>query len=201
MPRTIFSLFALVCVLFAAPAALAQKKVTAKIASLKITDQKTPLFNAAKEGSKGSKDHWGKIELKFSTSSKGDWVDEIQVRWLVLVYPDTSKTPIGLSINTTYVDINEGNHTVAVYIRPKFFERYFKSGRLVKTAVAAYAEIVYGGQRLDNAEQKCAQAPKDWFKMADQMKQVKGALLPRSKTPFAVIDYDYYEDEKLDNEE
>ena len=186
----------LVCLLCWAGPAFAQKRAPIKIDDFKIHDLKTPDYGGATDkGGKGAKSKWCRVEVKFATSE--EWLDEVELRWLVLVSADTVKRPLGLFRNVTYEYVKSGNHYASVYIRPRFFERYMKSGKVDTSKVSVYVEAYVKGQKVASLDKRANGIPTGWQKMTDQMKKVENALLPKSLTPFAPVDCDYYEDEKI----
>ena len=192
------SIVTLVCLLFWAGTAFAQKGSVVKIEDFKIHDVKTPDYGGtADKGGKGARNKWCRIEVKFSTSE--EWLDEVELRWLVLVSADNSKRPLGLFRNVTYEYVSSGNHYASVYIRPRFFERFFRSGRTDTSKVSVYVEAYVKGQRVASGDKRASSGkiPNGWQKMTDQMRKIENALLPKSLTPFAPLDCDYYEDEKI----
>ncbi|MBQ6472611.1 MAG: hypothetical protein IJJ33_11545 [Victivallales bacterium] len=186
----------LACLLCWAESAFAQKRSVVKIDDFKIHDVKTPDYGgAADKGGKGSKSKWCRVEVKFATSE--DWLDEVELRWLVLVSADNSKRPLGLFRNVTYEYVKQGNHYASVYIRPRFFERYMKSGKCDASKISVYVEAYVKGQRVASQDKRANGIPSGWQKLTDQMRKMENALLPKSLTPFAPVDCDYYEDEKI----
>lgn len=184
--------------LFITMPVMAQKsRSDAKIANIKIKDVVTPTYRESQEGSKGARNRWCKLEVEYDTKGRNEWINELEVRWTVMIEADNLRQYAGLMQTVTYTDVADGKHFACVYIKPKFFERYMRSKRIEPNKISTYVEIWVDGQRVAREEKRSNRAPKEWFTKTDQMKTFANELLPKSKTPFAPLDYDYYEHEKV----
>lgn len=183
-----------VAALFAASSLFAQK-AEIKIANIKIEEQRTPAFRENMHGSAGAKNYWCRIDLEFDVlAAKNDWINEMEVRWYVAVLTDTAK-PSFLAQTVSFADVKkEKKHYVCAYIKPKFFERYLQRKRVDISKVSAYVEIYVDGQCVAR-EVKTNKLPNQWWKMTDKMTAFPNELLPKSRTPFCDIDYDFFEHE------
>ena len=174
----------------------AQGKVDGKISKIDLRDQKTPVFSESQQGSKGGGNRWCRIDVEFETKGRS-WISEVEARWIVMVNTDALSKPASMSLNVTYTDVKEGKRNICAYISPKFFERYMRGGRIDSSRINVYVEIYANGQRIARNEYKGNRKVADnWYKMTDSMQSVSNALMPKYKTPFAFLDYDYYECEK-----
>jgi hypothetical protein len=174
----------------------AQGKIDGKINKIDVRDQKTPLFSEGQQGSKGSNGRWCRIDVEFETKGRS-WLKEAEVRWIVMVNTDSLSKPASMSLNVTYVDVKEGKCNVCAYIPPKFFDRYMRGGRVDSSRINVYVELYASGQRIARNEYRGSRKTADnWYKMTDSTQSFPNSLLPKSKTPFAFLDYDYYEYEK-----
>lgn len=178
-----------------AGAAFAQK-LEVKITKIDVKDQKTPSFAESIRGGSGAGNRWARVEIEFETRGR-EWVNELEVRWLVAINADNIQKPAAMPLTVTYTDVKEGRHCVCAFISPKFFERYMRSRRIDPTKMSVYAEIRAGGQALARDERRSSRMPDKWYGMLDKMQGFPEALLPKYKTPFAAMDFDYYEVEKL----
>lgn len=179
--------------------ALAQKagRPEANISKMKCYSERTPSFPASAQGNRGAKDDWCRIDLDFDTktASGEGWIDEIEIKWAVLADTPSGETARLMSLSTFYTDVEDGKHSACVYIKPKFFKRYMKTNRLSTNRLSLYAEIVVNGQVLSRFESKSSnRVPDGWFRRNPNL---VNELLPKRLTPFAALDYDYYEHEKV----
>jgi hypothetical protein len=196
--RNAAALLAVLCLLIA-PAAMAQRSRTdVKITSLKFDNERTPSFKDSNRGSQGSRDMWCRIDLAFDTKgASGGWIDEIEIFWLVLAESDQYSKPLVMTQSVFYTDVEDGKHSACIYLKPKFFKRYLGSSRVDTRKLSVYAEIRIAGQRVAREERKTNRMPDGWYNKAEAAGRILSSeLLPKSRTPFAALDYDYYEHEK-----
>ena len=174
----------------------AQGNIEGRIYKIDLRDQKTPVFDASQRGSQGSGGRWCRIDVEFETKGR-QWLNEVEVRWLVAVNADELPKAASMPLNVTYTDVKEGRRNVCAYISPKFFERYMRSQRIEAAKISVYVELFVNGKRIARNERRGnSRMPDNWFTMNDKMQAFPTTLLPRYKTPFAFFDYDYYEVEK-----
>lgn len=174
----------------------AQGKVDGKINRIELRDQKTPVFSDGQHGSRGGGSRWCRIDVEFETKGRS-WLNEVEARWLVMLNTDSLSKPASLSLNMTYTDVKEGKCYLCAYISPKFFDRYMRGGRIDPSRINVYVELYANGQRIARNDYRGnRKIPDNWYKMTDSMQSLSDYLLPKYKTPFASLDYDYYEYEK-----
>jgi len=60
--------------------------------------------------------------------------------------------------------------------------------------VSVYVEVRVDGSAIHKNPliNTATGLPKDWYLQVGRIKRIKHALLPKSKTPFASLDFDYY---------
>jgi hypothetical protein len=135
------------------------------------------------------------MEFTTKTASNEGWIDEIEIKWLVLAVITSSRTAKLMSLSTFYTDVEDGKHNACIYLKPKFFKRYMGSTRPVHNRLSFYVEIVAGGTTIARQEVKSSnRVPDNWFRTPGG---AANELLPKRLTPFAHFDYDYYEHEKV----
>ena len=95
------------------------------------------------------------------------------------------------------LDVEDGrSHLICAYVSPKFFKRYLRSKRVETTRISVYVEFYVDGIRVAREERHSSKMPNNWYNNQDKMQSFPNSLLPKSKTPFAAMDFDYYEFEK-----
>lgn len=168
--------------------------VRCRITDLDLRTVRTPQFQDSRFGSSGSRYEWLEAIVEYETDARrGEWTDEITIEWSLLVRPG-DRRPLLLKRRVTYVDIEEGDHHAAIYLRPGFVRRYTEQKTPNESDFAVYVEISAGGDRLARAEESKQRQPDNWWRAGEpNVKIVEGELLPRTETPFAHIDYDYFE--------
>lgn len=170
----------------------ANKKLDLSIKKLSIKTEETPSFKSSKKGSKGASDDWLVVEAEIEMEGQ-KWLDEIEARWSVLIFTDSSEKPHLLEQSTRFVNIEKGKNRISAFVNPTFFRRYMKSEKVKTSRISAKVEILVNGK---------VEARKTTGKNTDYMSKKNkcipegNSLLPRSKTPFAQIDFDYYATEK-----
>ncbi len=173
----------------------AQSKVDGRITKIEFREQKTPVYSEGQQGGRGGGGRWCRIDVEFETKGRS-WLSEVEARWLVVVNTDTSK-PASMTLNVTYTDVKEGKRNICAYIPAKFFERYLKSERPDGSRINGYVELYANGQRIARNERRGnRKLADDWYKATGGTQAFPNSLLPKYKTPFAFLDYDYYESEK-----
>ncbi len=197
--RTFLSRAVLVlAMLFSVASLYAQKGAGAeiKIKKIDLKDQVTPQFKDSLHGSQGAKERWFRADVEFDSKSKREWIGELEVRWLVAIETDAGKVA-GLTQSITYLDVEDGrSHMICAYVSPKFFKRYLRSKRVETTRISVYVEFYVDGIRVAREERHSGKMPNNWFNSLDKMQAFPNTLLPKSKTPFAPMDFDYFEFEK-----
>lgn len=172
-------------------------RIEGSISKLKCYNERTPSFPSASQGNKGSRDDWCRIDLEFETKTAPNegWIDEIEIKWMVLAEIPGEKRAILMTLSTFYTDVEDGKHNASAYLKPKFFKRHMNSNRPVLNRLSLYAEILAGGQTIARQEVKSSgRVPDNWFRNQGGL---ANELLPKRLTPFAHFDYDYYEHEKV----
>ena len=167
-----------------------------KIKKIDFKDQVTPQFKDSLHGSQGAKERWFRVDVEFDSKSKREWIGELEVRWLVAIETDTGKIA-GLTQSITYLDVEDGrSHNICAFVSPKFFRRYLRSKRIESGRISTYVEFYVDGVRVAREEKHSNKMPNNWYNSLDKMQAFPNTLLPKSKTPFAPMDFDYYEFEK-----
>lgn len=175
-----------------------RSRVRAQIGKLELNKLRTPYVKELTTYSGAApEDTWLQIFLEFETQGgRKGWVDEVTVDWFVLVRPPDAK-PMLLQETVTYVDLQEGKHHAAVYLRPAFIKRHCETKTPNESFFAAYVEISAGGQRLARQEVSRANQPENWWRAKEPaVRLMAEELLPPAETPFALSDYDFYEHPK-----
>ena len=172
----------------------AQQSIDARIDKIRLTSEKTPYFSSSGHSSQGN---WLAINVDFSTKVAGEWLNDLDVRFVVLMELENGRF-VYMDKAITYVDVQNGRqHHVVAYVKPAFFERYMKSGHPDASRINVYVELYANGQRIARNDRRgIRKLPDDWYKSTASTKSFPDSLIPKYKTPFAFLDYDYYENEK-----
>ena len=179
----------------------AQKKTKAEIKISKIGCEavKTPRF---KDSTESEKDYWGRFYVKFdllNSGAKEDWLDSVDITWKIVCTDKITNRPKLYSMTVTYEDIEKGTgHNACIFLKPKFLRRFTNSKRFSPGDFSIYVEFQIDGQKIaSESETKPAhKALKNWQKEEADRGRSERYLIPKSKSPFASLDYDYWENEK-----
>ena len=142
---------------------------------------------------------WLQVRLEYETSGGRDgWIDEITIDWYVVIVPGSGK-PILCRRSIAYVDIPDGSHHAVAYMRPGFMQRYAGGKRVDRNSLSAYVEIKIKGGGTVSTEFGKAKTPKNWWTYDEPTVTVKTTeLLTRLETPFAPMNWEFYEHIKVE---
>lgn len=163
----------------ASPALPGVAGAAVKIKKLAPVKAVTPVLEV-KHGSSSTsrpKDWWC-ARMEFETAQ--DWTIALEITTYVYVEDQSNKNaPLMFKDVTTYVDLEKGTHLVDVFLHPDTFK---------KVGLPKYIAVEIRAAGAVVATESTASTPRWW----DNFTPVEGVLLPRARTPFAVLDYDSY---------
>lgn len=178
------------------PAQEQERRVRVRIQEVEFKNMLSPLYQAQSDPRARRDDEWLQIMLKYESDARGGWADEIELEWNVVVTPKTgSKRPVLVKKVVTYVDVEDGEHHAVVYLRPTFIQRYYGAKRVSRGDIWIHVEAKADGAVADKHDySRATNAPKNWWQATEpRVMIVDNALLSRDETPFAPLDYDFYE--------
>ncbi len=160
-------------------------------------DLLSPSYDAS-DRQAGTRDlHWVQILAEYETLGGEDgWIDNLTFDWYVLLLE--GRVPrLVMTESVTYMDVkSEEEHRAVVYIRPRPIMRYYDDrGRISRRDVIIHLDVKVGTfviGSFDFPEQRPDDIPARWWE-SPRVNLIEGALLSRNKTPFAPLNYDYYE--------
>ena len=171
------------------------KKVEIEIKKLDITTEKTPSAEGSKKGSKGSGTRWLCVKAQLDMAGR-EWLDMMDAHWSVVVDADSGKKPFLLELDTSFINVKKGNkNRITAYVDPVFFERYMDSERVNTNKVTVRLEIKVDGKVVARKTEGKKGA---LISQPNKCMTAASSLLPKSKTPFAQVDFDYYLKEKAE---
>lgn len=147
--------------------------------------------------------NWLEVEVAFNWEPRAKdpkYTDELTFNYYILLKAKTKEDPNGilLSGTVTHVNIPQGSdlHSV-VYVSPRSLERFFegKVPNNVKAAVEAVA-VTISKQGQIVAEYTGGNFKSQWW---SSFRQNNGFVLNKNETPFAPLEWDYYEAIKAKN--
>ena len=185
---------ACLALVLAAGAALAQTRVAAPRAEVRIRDlpkmgraslTRSPEYqsNVRRTVSGSSRREWALLEVGYETLP--EWIDELSFTFYVMTQ-DGQKQFHFFEATVVYVDIGRGSHAACVVLPPAAVARFGEPN-------AFGVEIFAGGERV--AFKGVGPAEEWWKLIGDKPNITKhaGYLVDRSKTPFAWAFIDDYE--------
>ncbi len=153
--------------------------VAVKIKKLAPVKAVTPVLEVKHGSSPTSRPkEWWCARMEFETAQ--EWTTALEITTYVYVEDQSNKNaPLMFKDVTTYVDLEKGTHLVDVFLHPDTFK---------KVGIPKYIAVVVRAAGAVVATESTASTQNWW----DKFTPVEGVLLPRSQTPFAVVDFDNY---------
>lgn len=170
-----------------------------EIKKLRVLTRETPQFPDELADASGSDMDWILILAEYETEvSRGDYTDELEFAWSVGLLPRRAR-PIVMKREVRYIDIQEGDHYVAMYIRPRFLIRYYGDDNIRRNTIKVYLEVRDRGEviyRFHYPEERPEPVRDNtfWWQLAEpQVRRFDAELLTRLETPFAPLEFNFYE--------
>ena len=138
---------------------------------------------------------WAELAVQFDTEP--DWIDELTFHYYALLRSRVSGEYSLIKGSVTYVDVARGrSHLGVTYIRPNALSRL---GDIVGVAVEALVkgEVVasLSEGKLGPSKPLPIDPGHEWWKKPELVPR-EGYIVEKSKTPFALLNYDDYESVK-----
>lgn len=181
---------------------VAQMNSEFKITKVESNFIPSPNYSGPRYDKRGPKaKDWLEVDVTFDWSPRAKepmYTDEAMFNYYILLKNKSKEAPEGtlLTGSVTHISIPQGKnmHSV-VYISPRTLERFF-SGKMPVNAGAAVAAaaVTISNQGAVVAEDRGGFDPLWWTKF----QQTPGFVLNKNQTPFAPLQWDYYEAIKVD---
>lgn len=192
------TLFAL---LILAPASNAQqqRQVRIQVDDIDTETRRSPRFSSVQGYSEASpqNEEWliTAAEYQIQGGERG-WVDNLSFEWhMLMLNGDVPRVLMQKTV--TYQDIyQEDDHYAVVFLRPKAIRRYYdEGGGISKRDIVIHLEIKHNGRTLTEENYNArSDLPERWWTFSPpKVNVVENGLLARPDTPFAPLDYDFYE--------
>lgn len=169
---------------------------------IKPAMQQTPVFNVSGPRDKRSKPReWLEIEveLQAETVKKSGYIDQLDVTFYVALKDvETQKTVVlEDTINFLEIDASERKAYVSAYISPATLRQM--TGQRKPSLNDLYAvAVTVRGQGLRSEVTESTDGPDGWW-TSSALQRRNNMVLPREKTAFAPLWWDFYPRAKLDN--
>lgn len=149
------------------------KKIDFSYRTISTEDTAIKGLDKSKLRALGKSQGWGVIETKYESLPK--WVDDVELRYYVLLKTKKSKKKVMLSGSINYIHVERGkDHVSYVYIPPQVLRRY---GEVLNIR----SEIWYNGTLQDEIQWPRAKSKTPWW---TRIKPTYGSLMNRRYTPF-----------------
>ena len=151
-----------------------------RIRKMTPVKEKTPVFKTAVQGQVPARQpDWWRVVVEYETAPA--WIDELEFTYYAYIEDQTNKgTPLMYRGTVTYVNVAKGKHVSDMFLHPNTIAR-MGLVKQIAVVVKAKGAVV--------ATESTATTPNWW----DRFGPTDGVLLNRAQTPFAIIDYDMYE--------
>lgn len=170
-----------------------RREARANVTDLELDFRFSPKYQDTTSSKAKRTGRWLQLMLEYESSTREGWADTLTLSWFVILRRGSAK-PILLSNAVQYVDVEDGRHYAAMYIRPRFLKRYLGDDRVGKRDMRVYVELRINGDRVERFHYPEERPPAQWWELAEPKVVVKGnELLARNETPFFPLDFDFYE--------
>jgi hypothetical protein len=174
-----------------------------------IAEQKTPDFSPKYVTDKRTQPKgWMEIEFpveleKLPAEMKDAkepvlFLDDVEFKFYVFLDVGSADKRKVLTASVTYVNVplKEKSHVV-LYVSPATLY-HLTSAKLVNKSVVKYSgvEVFHGGKQIGQFSDFNLEGNPQWWKSTKAPPAEEGRLLPKSKTPFAPLWFDYHLEEK-----
>ncbi|MCF7855337.1 MAG: hypothetical protein K9N51_11115, partial [Candidatus Pacebacteria bacterium] len=169
------------------------------ITDFDVEERETPDYTGLSHPNAGrAKEDWVQLYVEYTCVGGEDgWIDDLTFEWYVLLHG--GKVPrLVMTETVTYMDVEseKDEHHAVVYIRPQTIKRYFdERGRLSPRNIVLHLDVKVGNFKVaeyDFPKSRPQGIPAQWW-LNPRVNMIENALLSRDKTPFAPLDYDFYE--------
>lgn len=149
---------------------------------------RTPdLFGGSSRNRTGPRE-WVELGVQYDTDP--EWIDEVSFQFYALLLNRATKEYTLLKGGAAYIDVARGRgHLAVAYVRPTALLRY---GEVVGVAVESLVKGEVVSIRSEGKLGPGKPLPEEWWKNP-KLAPREGYILDKSKTPFALINYDDYE--------
>lgn len=167
----------------------AQQPAPNPIARIRLSRQMTRpaevQVNSNLRAATRNRDNWLYLDIRYETLP--DWTDDLKLTYYVLLQTGNPREPtVLLKGEETFVNIEKGLHQDIALVHPGVLKRYGGQNRIQGIAV----EFTYQG-RVVAAEAEPAGF--NFRQAAAALAAKEGHVLPKNRTPFALVDADGFE--------
>ena len=177
----------------------ASAQVKVEKPKIEITIQETPRFNPeTNDDKRDTQLYWIEVEVEFEADERGgkpgaEYIDALEFKYFITVKPRDPKDRKVYTLTVDHINIPKGEKTYSVaYMAPVTVGTIIgKDARPTKADIDVAVEVRHNGTLIAGDATK--DPKKKWW---NSIPNVDGLVLPKGKTPFAVLWYDRYAQSK-----
>ena len=132
------------------------------------------------------------VELQLETVDPTGYIDEMDIEYFVAVTDGNTRRTVLLTDTLGYLEVNAGERRVyaSAYISPASLAKITGKNRPDRNDITAVAAVI-SAPGLREPAVVTTGGPDGWWK-AEKLARVRGMVLPKSQTPFALLWSDRY---------
>ncbi|MDA3923838.1 MAG: hypothetical protein PF904_03965 [Kiritimatiellae bacterium] len=141
-----------------------------------------------------TREDWFQFSLEYDVGGQGVWLNRVEVEWHVML--DSSQGSVLLGKKIRYADVPEGTHYAVVYLRPNFIKRYGKQEEIDKRDLRVLIIVRIDGKEVQRHHYPSRISESEWWSVNNTSTSTiikRDELLARTETPFAPLDWDFYQ--------
>jgi len=195
------SIVTAVCGIFllvtAAAFAQENQRVRLRIEEIDLETRVTPSYEAQGYSQAANQGYeWLIMAAEYEVrGGQRGWVDDLSFTWHALML-NGNVPRVLMNKTVNYQDVyEEDTHYAVAFIRPSVIRRYYdESGRISKRDIVIHLEVKYNNRTLvEQAYNPKQGIPKRWWTFSPpKVNIVEHGLMSRPETPFAPLNYDFY---------
>ena len=170
---------------------------------LHINQPKSPEFDADKSISyTASSQNWLQLVCEYRVLDPDGWLDNVTFKWNVhLLGAETERLVLTKSITYDGVEADgKATQFSVVYFSPRDIRRYYspRNASIASSKVVCYLEVLVDGVKVGEymvPDRLPQGVPPQWWN-SRQVNRIENALLSRSESPWALMDYDTWVPER-----
>ncbi|HEX5789851.1 MAG TPA: Amuc_1102 family pilus-like protein, partial [Luteolibacter sp.] len=181
-----------------------------KIEKIEATVQETPVYAAKGPRDKDAESRqWIEIEAEMVlvTKDPSGFLPQLDAKWFAILIDGTTKKPVQLTGTCSFKDVRPEASTrdkkvhLSAYISPDTLQKVTQEKTLRPNDIQSVALVVSGPNIANDAKyaaglQKASSKEESEWWTKSLYPTIDGAILPKSKTPFALLWTDRYPGEK-----
>ena len=176
-----------------------QRQVRVQVDNIETETRRSPRFSSEQGYSEATPqdEKWLITAVGYEVrGGERGWVDDLTFVWhMLMLNGDVPRVLMQKTV--TYQDVyQEDDHYAVIFLRPKVIRRYYEEGgKISERDIIIHLEVKHNGRTLTEENYNArSDLPERWWTFSPpKVNVVEHGLLARPETPFAPLDYDFYE--------